>query len=390
MATVLFGDRSKGTMHQAWRHMRIDRLVSAPKFRSMRPSAQAPGCPDIEVHAHCLDGKANLLKVALDSGKDPNGATLLMMYSPPIHLAAVLGHDECVALLLEYGATISQDHPRRGGLFPTHLAALYDRDSVIRQLIDAGADVNACDRSGVPILNAAAAAGSTRTVKLLLACRDIDTLKRAAHSGETALHAACRHGHNHIVKLLIHFELERCGPNGLDVVIQRITAPLAVGSAYTRPSQVARTHGNTDCAASLELIVAECIKDIYSIDLRAATTSGYKSRLATSQLNETQYVPHKGGAPARNEEVSPRKMEGGSWLNDRKPRSRASYDPSMGGGMPYTKCTKCDPFAKDEHGRPRNITHSTAQHGAWVQMYKAAMKARRFERPCTVEASRWR
>lgn len=354
-------ERTNGTSTAAWRSDgALDRVLSIPKFRSMKASAGAPGCPDVAVHSHCFDGKESELKDDLDNGKDPNGDKLFDAYSPPIHIACARGHYGCVELLLERGARIGPDRSTRGGRHPAHLAALFDRREVLVKLIEAGADVNATDHAGASVLNTAAAAGSIAAVKVLLEnskpSNPLDTRKRSTHSGELPLHAACRNGHSQIVKMLIDFELRRCSPEELDKVIKRLTSPLEKGSLYTRPSQVARSQGNIACAKSIEDVVRECTEKLYGADLAAATTSGYKSRRATSQLNETQFVSHR---------EKTRAIDG-----------KDSYDPSMGGGMAYRKCTKCERTAKDLHGARANATHSTAQHAAWLALYKVARRSR--------------
>ncbi len=55
--------------------------------------------------------------------------------------AAVGGHAETVAVLLEAGARV--DRPEAGGRTPLILAALGDRPDVLRLLIGAGAQVDA-------------------------------------------------------------------------------------------------------------------------------------------------------------------------------------------------------------------------------------------------------
>lgn len=372
----MVGDHATGAARRFWRDSRVDHVVSAPKFCNMRASAGAPKCPDVRVHSYSLAGNSRLLTAALEEGADPNGEDLADAYSSPLHLASVCGHAECVWVLLRRGAKIDRDHPRRGGRYPTHLAALYDHDDVLKQLIEAGADVNAGDQAGATLLNTAAAAGSVKAVQVLLGCGNLDTLRRSRHSGETALHAACRNGHEHIVKLLVEFELKRTGPKHLDVAIERLAA-LVDGSLYTRPSQVARTKGNTSCAVVVDRMIAECVQKIYGANLRAAAEAGRKSRLATSQLNETQFVPHKEiatGRPSVMASPSATSGRGPPWLSKPDARPKTSYGPSFGGGAAYRKCTKCDPTTKDAHGTRINTTHSTAQHDAWVAVDKATRR----------------
>lgn len=81
--------------------------------------------------------------------------------------AAFLGHDRCVAVLLDAGADINaQDEVGRTALMEACVAFKKD---VIRHLIERGADVNLCDNNGCTALMRAAYGGYVSLVEDLLA-----------------------------------------------------------------------------------------------------------------------------------------------------------------------------------------------------------------------------
>ncbi|RFU32974.1 hypothetical protein B7463_g3376, partial [Scytalidium lignicola] len=159
--------------------------------------------------------------------KDPNGRTAL-------YIAASLGHEAVVRLLLKHGADVNIKVIENGGhtalydaafagnerivqLLAEHGAdvnaevdggqtALYDaaflgHKEVVRVLLDYGADINTTDTYGQTALFMAASVGHTAVVQLLVD-RGAD-VNRVAKSEQTALYRAVCAGHEAVVRILV-------------------------------------------------------------------------------------------------------------------------------------------------------------------------------------------
>ncbi|XP_050296439.1 transient receptor potential channel pyrexia [Anthonomus grandis grandis] len=85
----------------------------------------------------------------------------------PLHVAAALGNEEAVKLLLQYGAAVKVQSGT-DKLTPLHLAAEQGYPSCVRLLIEAGANVNAINRKKQTALHLAVMSQCTETVELLL------------------------------------------------------------------------------------------------------------------------------------------------------------------------------------------------------------------------------
>ena len=282
--------------------------------------------------------------------------------------------------LLVHGAAIGKDHLRRGGRYPSHLAAMYDHVAVLELLVAAGADVDARDRSGATLLTTAAAQGNAATVEYLLK-ENADPDLRNATNHETPLHAACRQGHHPVVKILVRDVLSRSSSKNLDPAVDALTATIDDGAFYTRPAQLAKARGHLDCARTIDAVVQDCLKSMYSENYAALAANGYKSKRATSLLHEFQCVSTK---PENNrpEPNYPPK-------DDIPWRETSSYDPSMNvHKLIFAKCSKCDPTAKDKFGVKLNTTHTTVQHHAWMATAKAQKIAAKKKRPASQQRRR--
>ena len=159
---------------------------------------QPPGLdPQLEALLNAVrDGEYEVVEAALDGGlavdaKAPNGMTAL-------HVAAVLGRDRFVALLIERGAAV--DDPAQNGITPLHRAAMGGHEETMRLLLDAGADVNAAAEWGATPLMSAVDRGRIEAVRMLLVegADPTDT----ALNGESALSLARKRGHAGIASLL--------------------------------------------------------------------------------------------------------------------------------------------------------------------------------------------
>ena len=119
--------------------------------------------------------------------------------STPLHLAADLGRESVVQLLLEEGASLSAEDT--AGATPLHYAALQRHEVVAHLLLDNGAAVSAVDKGGGTALHCAAYHGFEDVALLLLkhgadvSGKDID--------GRTPLHATADYGHEAVARLLL-------------------------------------------------------------------------------------------------------------------------------------------------------------------------------------------
>ena len=172
--------------------------VGSVTATGIRPSPQPPA-PEPEVEAvfrAVRDGEMESVRAALDGGfgvdrKAPNGMTAL-------HVAAVLGRDDFVALLIERGADVND--PAQNGITPLNRAAMGGHLETMRRLLAAGAEVDAAGRWGATPLLSAVDRGRIEAVRLLLAAGADPT--RAAANGETAVSIARKKERREILDLL--------------------------------------------------------------------------------------------------------------------------------------------------------------------------------------------
>ncbi|CAK1583592.1 unnamed protein product, partial [Parnassius mnemosyne] len=113
---------------------------------------QAGACPDTPqvftetpLHVAASLGSDSCMKLLLDAGADVRAA-LGPGRTTALHLAAVDGHAECTKLLLDHGAHI--DCPNSRGQTSLHLAALAQSIEVVELLVGRRADVRARDIDG--------------------------------------------------------------------------------------------------------------------------------------------------------------------------------------------------------------------------------------------------
>ena len=110
-------------------------------------------------------GDANITRLLLDVGLDPNAAGA--DGTTPLHHAALTGNAPAIEVLLAHGAaTEAFDHD---GFLPLHLAALAGKSTAATALLAGGANVSAVTRdSGESALHLAAAWGRIEAVQVLL------------------------------------------------------------------------------------------------------------------------------------------------------------------------------------------------------------------------------
>lgn len=132
--------------------------------------------------------ESNALKCVqtlLQYGASPN--TPQVYTETPLHIAATLGFEECMKLLLEHGADVRSLVGKRK-LTALHLAVEEDYTECVRLLLNAGANIDARNADNQTPLHIACLSQSIETVDLLVSRKaDVHAIYK---DGRTTLHAA--------------------------------------------------------------------------------------------------------------------------------------------------------------------------------------------------------
>lgn len=109
----------------------------------------------------------------------------------PLAIATVLGHVDCVKLLLKAGA--DRNRVGRDGMGPLDLAIKTGNLTILRLLLmDAQVDCNVVDAHGYTPLLAAVVNKPTAVLELLLQCDRVNRFARHAKSGLNAIGIVCQ------------------------------------------------------------------------------------------------------------------------------------------------------------------------------------------------------
>ena len=136
---------------------------------------------------------AGSVDVSEESVCDDEGAT-------PLHVAALIGQVDLVAILIEAGARLDAKAHGQFGSEPLHVAAFAGRVRVVQQLLQARADADGRDDFDRRPLHVASSKGHTAVVQALLSAGALTSA--LADDGITARQLAQRNGHTDIVALL--------------------------------------------------------------------------------------------------------------------------------------------------------------------------------------------
>ena len=159
------------------------------------------------------NGDAETVRMLLELGADPDvkaypGASLVQARQDdftPLMRAAIVGHSEVAATLLEHGADAGEKVIKNDGFHPMLMAALQGQRQIVAQLLRLRpAAAHQADHSGLTPLMAASKNGHTATVRLLLlaegARKAIDTVDATETS---ALMWAIKGSHAAAAKVLM-------------------------------------------------------------------------------------------------------------------------------------------------------------------------------------------
>ncbi|XP_063253217.1 ankyrin repeat domain-containing protein 16 isoform X1 [Prinia subflava] len=174
------------------------RLAEVPEARSWRWGRLG----DSLLHHAARAGHRDVLQFLVgDIGMDVEVAN--GDYKRPIHEAASMGHQECVAFLLERGASV--DCLKKADWTPLMMACTRKNLGVIRVLVEHGANPLLRNKDGWNCFHIASREGHPEVLRYLLdvspGCWDTQST-----TGRTPLHTAAMHGCSQVVELL----LERC------------------------------------------------------------------------------------------------------------------------------------------------------------------------------------
>jgi ankyrin repeat protein len=166
------------------------KAASSAANRTLTPNASSGATP---ASAQAVSAPTPPGTYSVDA-VDARGATALLG-------AAFNGHTRCVALLLEFGASVN--HQDEEGATALHKAAFNGHLDVLEMLIAKQSDIDMPDASGATPLHKAAFNGQTGAVVML--CKVGARVDAVDNQGGSALHNAAYGGHVDAVQAIMHF-----------------------------------------------------------------------------------------------------------------------------------------------------------------------------------------
>ena len=160
-------------------------------------------------------GHVEAVKAILEAGSDPNRMT--RTGNTALRTAIMTGDGDCIAALLERGASVNMETARGT---PLVVACARGEPAIVQQLLDAGADLEKETRSATTPLIAAVREDRVSVVKLLLE-KGADP-ERDSRDGMSAVALAEEHGHSEAYSLLMQEVVKRSADNVLEASAGRI------------------------------------------------------------------------------------------------------------------------------------------------------------------------
>jgi ankyrin repeat protein len=161
-------------------------------------AAEAPAGPNDDILAAAKAGDRSGVEAALASGASVNARD--DYESTPLMLAAIYGHANVAAFLLDHGANLNAGDSVLGWT-PITLAAGNGNVEVVKLLLGRGAGVNSRDKMDATPLHQAALSGQRKVASLLLAHGAI--VNTQDFEGKTPLHYAASVGEADMISLLV-------------------------------------------------------------------------------------------------------------------------------------------------------------------------------------------
>uniref|UniRef100_A0AAQ4PLM0 Ankyrin 1, erythrocytic a n=1 Tax=Gasterosteus aculeatus aculeatus TaxID=481459 RepID=A0AAQ4PLM0_GASAC len=149
------------------------------------------------LHCAARNGHVRIIEILLDHGAPIQAKTKNGL--SPIHMSAQGDHMDCVKQLLQYNAEI--DDITLDHLTPLHVAAHCGHQRMAKVLLDKGAKPNSRALNGFTPLHIACKKNHMRVMDLLL--KHSASIEAVTESGLTPLHVASFMGHLNIVKMLL-------------------------------------------------------------------------------------------------------------------------------------------------------------------------------------------
>ncbi|XP_019646362.1 PREDICTED: ankyrin-1-like [Branchiostoma belcheri] len=177
--------------------------VSLQALTSLRRGT-SPNCQDntgyTPLHHAALNGHREVVALLLNYGASANLADSKGSY--PLHLAAWTGNADIVRSLILHGPSHAKVNERnKDSETPLHFAAQYGHTAVVKVLLEHHADPTMRNKREEAPLDLACLYGRLDTVELLL--RKHPTLLDRPGGQSTPLHLASRNGHKPVVQVLL-------------------------------------------------------------------------------------------------------------------------------------------------------------------------------------------
>lgn len=147
----------------------------------------------------------------------------------PLHIAARLGFDDAIPLLIAQGAII--DVADYKGDTPAHIAARFNRSTFIAELAKNKADLTIANEKGDTPLHVAAAHNSAKAIAEILNGHKINPDIPNIYNGNTALHTAAEFGQSDAIQALCDEEATIDAINNAGDMPVHVTAYFNQGDA---------------------------------------------------------------------------------------------------------------------------------------------------------------
>uniref|UniRef100_A0A4W6GA11 Ankyrin 1 n=1 Tax=Lates calcarifer TaxID=8187 RepID=A0A4W6GA11_LATCA len=190
------------------------------------------------LHCAARNGHVRIIEILLDHGAPIQAKTKNGL--SPIHMAAQGDHMDCVKQLLQYNAEI--DDITLDHLTPLHVAAHCGHHRMAKVLLDKGAKPNSRALNGFTPLHIACKKNHMRVMDLLL--KHSASLEAVTESGLTPLHVASFMGHLNIVKILLQKGASPSASNVQTELGKTLSNPNSTTTAGHTPLHIAAREGH--------------------------------------------------------------------------------------------------------------------------------------------------